>query len=101
MELHDRVADVLVRAVAEQLQLGAVRPQDGPIGRDPVERDRRVVDEVLELVARGELGRARAVTAHVAGTEHVIEGDGVFGSLLHRWPRPFAWRELGAYRAGP
>ena len=50
VELGDVPADVLLAAVAEQLQLGPVRPEDRPVRPDPMQADGGVLDEVGQLL---------------------------------------------------
>ena len=50
MELGDVAADVLLDSVAEHLQLGAVGPQDDAVGSDPMQADRRGLEEVRQLL---------------------------------------------------
>ncbi len=49
-ELGDGVADVLVPAVAQQVELGPVGPQDGAVPAQPLHPLGRVIDEVLQLL---------------------------------------------------
>ncbi len=83
VELGDRMADVLAVAVAQELELGAVRAQEDPVGADPVEAKGRVLEEVGELpltCLEHRLGFAahrhvlgRAVDDQVAGREVAID----------------------------
>ena len=49
MELGDVMADVLLRGVAEQVELGAVRPENGPVRPNPVQADGGIVEKVGQL----------------------------------------------------
>ncbi len=51
VELAEVVADVLVGRVAEERQLRGVRAQDDAVGPDPVDPDRSVLEERIEVLA--------------------------------------------------
>jgi hypothetical protein len=55
-ELGHAAADVLVTRVADEVELGAVGPQDGPLRVEPLHPLGRVVDEVLQLLLALEHG---------------------------------------------
>mmetsp|Transcript_63652 Transcript_63652/g.153718 ORF Transcript_63652/g.153718 Transcript_63652/m.153718 type:complete len:276 (+) Transcript_63652:1492-2319(+) len=48
-ELHDRLSDVLLRGVTQHVELGLVSPHDVAGAAQPVQGDRRVLEEVDEL----------------------------------------------------
>jgi hypothetical protein len=48
VELEDVAADVIGWSISEEIQLGMIRPQDGPIRSQPLEADRGVLEEILE-----------------------------------------------------
>ena len=49
---RDAVAAAPVLGAPEQLQPGSVRPEDAPVGIHPAEGDRRVLEELDELLVR-------------------------------------------------
>src|SRR5258706_3698963 len=50
VKLGDIAAQIFFTRIAEQIQLGLVHPDNDPLGSDPVQTDRGVVEKVAELL---------------------------------------------------
>ena len=94
MELGEVVPDVFVLAVAEQLQLGAVGPQDRAVGPDAVQAFDRVLQEVGELL----LALAQHLLGGLALGDLRLERR---GSLLQRGDRVAGMAVIRANVAKP
>ena len=48
MELRDVPSDVFAMGIAEQVEFGLVRPQNGAVGADPMDSFRGMIERVLQ-----------------------------------------------------
>src|ERR1044071_719810 len=69
MKLRDVMADILVPFVADEFQLGAVRPPDDPVRVDAMNGDNRVVEKILQVV----LGGSRSLLGLPCAAQRVSE----------------------------
>ncbi len=53
VELGDRAPQIFLAAISEELELRAIRPQDRPVGADPVHAVDGVFEEVAEFLDAG------------------------------------------------
>ena len=96
------------RAVAQQVELGLVGPEDNPIGTDPVQADGRVVEEIREercaLARRPARPRARArrdSTSASARAGWRAPGARAAPSGCSRSPPPSGFRSRSASPIAP
>ncbi len=84
MKVPDVAADVFVARVAEQIQLRRVRPEDRPIGVDPMHAVDRVFDEIPELLFGLAQFRVDGFTLRENASECRLELAPVFNLGLER-----------------
>jgi hypothetical protein len=49
MHIHDAAPYVLLPAVTQEVELGSVHPKDGAVRANPVQADRSILKEVVEI----------------------------------------------------